>query len=64
MQYTILTVRIEYLMHKDLKNTYKKLIDAGHKLSFSESKSESNHSPLNSIMLHLCSTNNDNYTKQ
>ncbi len=47
MQYTILTVRIEHMMHKDLKNTNKKLIDAGHKLSFSES----NHSPLNGIML-------------
>ena len=52
MHYTILTVRIEHIMHKDLKNTNKKLIDAGHRLFFSESISESNHTPLNSIMLH------------
>ena len=39
-------------MQKDLKNANKILIDAGHKLFFSELKSESNHSPLNAVMLH------------
>ena len=52
MHYTILTVRIEYMMHKDLKNTNKKLIDAGHTLFFSESISELSHTPRTGIMLH------------
>ena len=52
MKYTILTVQFEHMMQKDLKNTNKKLIDAGHTPLFSESKSESNHSPLNAVMLH------------
>ena len=64
MHYTILTVRIEYMMHKDLKNTNKKLIDTGHTLFFSESISESNHSPRTGIMLHYALIINDNYTKQ
>ena len=52
MHYTILTVRIEHIMHKDLKNTNKKLIDAGHTLFFSELISELNHCPRTGIMLH------------
>ena len=52
MQYTILTVQIEHMMHKDLKNTDKKLIDAGHTVFLSEPISESNHTPLNAVMLY------------